>query len=71
MIPRRSANVTACVRSLACSLARMFFTCVLAVSSLIDKSYAICLLDLPSGNEPQYFDLTVGQGCLADVSCNG
>jgi hypothetical protein len=48
MIPRFSAIVTACVRSLAPSLARMFEMWLLTVSSAIDSRPAISLFAFPA-----------------------
>src|SRR5258708_27095102 len=48
MIPRFSPIVTACVRSFAPSFERMFLTCPLTVSSVIDNFSAISLLAFPA-----------------------
>src|SRR5580704_16455121 len=47
IMPRFNAIVTACVRSLAANLERIFFTCPLTVSSVIARSLAISLLASP------------------------
>jgi hypothetical protein len=48
MMPRFTPIMAACVRSLAPSLERMFFTRLFTVSSVIDSWDAICLLALPA-----------------------
>ena len=48
MMPRRSAIVTASVRSLTCSLEKIFRTCIFTVSSAIDSLSAISLFRFPS-----------------------
>src|ERR1700704_5619639 len=48
MMPRRSATVTASVRSLTCSLERIFRTCIFTVSSAIESSPAISLFRFPA-----------------------
>ena len=51
MIPRFNAIVTAWVRSLAPSLARMFLTWLLTVTSVSDSCAPISLLALPAATK--------------------
>src|SRR5579872_6068396 len=48
MIPRLSAMVTACARSLAPSLDKMLETRLLMVASATHRTSAICLFELPA-----------------------
>ena len=58
MIPRFSAMVTACVRSLAPSLERMFLTWPLTVSSVIPELIGDQLVCIPAGNQAQDIDFS-------------
>ena len=59
--------MAACVRSLAPSLARMFLTRPLTVSSVTDELRGDLFIGIPAGNQPEDIDLRRSQGLIGGM----